>query len=63
MDRIEVPETAYNDVEIYSDHGLTNDGPESDNLQTAAYVVSRMKSHIAAQLLIIQVSLSRYTYV
>ncbi|XP_058213796.1 brefeldin A-inhibited guanine nucleotide-exchange protein 1 isoform X1 [Rhododendron vialii] len=55
MDRIEVPETAYNDVEIYSDHGLTNDGPESDNLQTAAYVVSRMKSHIAAQLLIIQV--------
>lgn len=56
-DRIEVPETAYNDVEIYSDHGLTNYGPESDNLQTAAYVVSRMKNHMAAQLLIIQVSL------
>ncbi|PSS31559.1 Brefeldin A-inhibited guanine nucleotide-exchange protein like [Actinidia chinensis var. chinensis] len=57
MDRIEVPDIAhlYNDLDIYSDQGLTNDDSEDDNLQTAAYVVSRMKSHVAAQLLIMQV--------
>ncbi|XP_057511131.1 brefeldin A-inhibited guanine nucleotide-exchange protein 1-like isoform X2 [Actinidia eriantha] len=57
MDRVEVPDIAhsYNDLDIYSDQGLTNDDSEDDNLQTAAYVVSRMKSHVSAQLLIIQV--------
>lgn len=57
MDSIEVPDIAhsYNDPELYSNHGMTNDDSEDDNLQTAAYVVSRMKSHISAQLLIIQV--------
>lgn len=57
MDNIDVPgvSQSYNDVEMSSDHGLTNDDLEDDNLQTAAYVVSRMRSHIAMQLLIIQV--------
>lgn len=57
MDSIEVPNIAhsYNDPELYSNHGMTNDDSEDDDLQTAAYVVSRMKSHISAQLLIIQV--------
>ncbi|KAL7257251.1 hypothetical protein ACSBR1_003542 [Camellia fascicularis] len=57
MDSIEVPDIAhsYNDPELYSNHGMTNDDSEDDDLQTAAYVVSRMKSHISAQLLIIQV--------
>lgn len=45
------------DVEVYSDHELSNDDIEDDSLQTAAYVVSRMKSHIAVQLLIQQVLL------
>ncbi|XAR59899.1 hypothetical protein NMG60_11015909 [Bertholletia excelsa] len=57
VDRIEVPDNSnsYNDSEIYSDNGLVNEDSEDDNLQTAAYVVSRMKSHVASQLLIIQV--------
>lgn len=38
-----------------SDHDLTNDEFDDDNLQTATYVVSRTKNHIAMQLLIIQV--------
>ncbi|CAK9145971.1 unnamed protein product [Ilex paraguariensis] len=57
MDSIEMPDVAqsYNDLEILSGQGLTNGDSEDDNLQTAAYVVSRMRSHIAAQLFIIQV--------
>ncbi|CAK7329053.1 unnamed protein product [Dovyalis caffra] len=57
MDGIEMPESShpYVDVEFSSDHGFTNDDLEDDNLQTAAYVVSRVKSHIAVQLLIVQV--------
>lgn len=57
MDKIDVPgvSQSYDDVEMSSDHGLTNDDLEDDNLQTAAYVVSRMKSHISMQLLILQV--------
>lgn len=43
------------DAGIYSDHALSNDDLEDDSLQTAAYVISRMKSHIAVQLLIQQV--------
>ena len=42
---------SYTNIETSSDHGLTKD----DNLQTVAYVVSRMKSYIAIQLLIMQV--------
>ncbi|KAL5789037.1 hypothetical protein ACOSP7_005986 [Xanthoceras sorbifolium] len=60
MDDIEIPDTShtYSDVES-SDHGI-NDDIEDDNLQTTAYVVSRMKSHIAVQLLIIQVATDLY---
>lgn len=56
MDNIDVPGVSHSyDVEMSSDHGLTNDDLDDDNLQTAAYVVTRMKSHIAMQLLILQV--------
>ncbi|KAE9448697.1 hypothetical protein C3L33_19434, partial [Rhododendron williamsianum] len=54
MDRIEVPETAYNDVEIYSDHGLTNDGPEitdkkKDELHWILPLSSVKKEELAAR--------------
>ncbi|KAJ9183199.1 hypothetical protein P3X46_007098 [Hevea brasiliensis] len=57
MDDIEMPDASesYADVDISSDHSFTNDDLEDDNLQTAGYVVSRVKSHIAVQLLIIKV--------
>eukprot|EP00258_Populus_trichocarpa_P038178 XP_024454197.1 brefeldin A-inhibited guanine nucleotide-exchange protein 1 isoform X2 [Populus trichocarpa] len=57
MDGIEMPESShpFADADVSSDHGFTNDDLEDDNLQTAAYVVSRVKSHIAVQLLIVQV--------
>lgn len=48
------------DVERSSDHELTSDDFDDDNLQTAAYVVSRMKNHIATQLLIAQVATDLY---
>ncbi|OMP11373.1 SEC7-like protein [Corchorus olitorius] len=62
MDDIKVPDSSqsYPNTEASSDHGLTNDDFEDDNLQTVAYVVSRMKSHIAVQLLIIQVITDMY---
>ncbi|XP_047311695.1 brefeldin A-inhibited guanine nucleotide-exchange protein 1-like isoform X2 [Impatiens glandulifera] len=55
MDSIDVLVEVSRDSEFYSDNELTNDDSEDDNLQTAAYVVSRMKSHITTQLLILQV--------
>ncbi|KAG8637358.1 hypothetical protein MANES_15G114000v8 [Manihot esculenta] len=57
MDDIEIPGSSesYADVGISSDHGFTNEDLEDANLLTASYVVSRVKSHIAVQLLIIQV--------
>ncbi|XP_047319822.1 brefeldin A-inhibited guanine nucleotide-exchange protein 1-like [Impatiens glandulifera] len=57
MDILEVPEVSnsYKDLELYPSTDLTNGNPEDDNLQTAAYVVSRSKSHISTQLLILQV--------
>ncbi|XVE49637.1 hypothetical protein DITRI_Ditri01bG0097500 [Diplodiscus trichospermus] len=62
MDDIKVPDNSqsYANTETSSDHGLTSDDLEDDNLQTVAYVVSRMKSHIAAQLLIMQVITDMY---
>ncbi|KAK6241443.1 Sec7 domain - like 3 [Theobroma cacao] len=62
MDDIKVPDNSesYTNTETCSDHGLTNEDLEDDNLQTVAYVVSRMKSHIAVQLLIIQVISDMY---
>ncbi|KAL0423006.1 UNVERIFIED_CONTAM: Brefeldin A-inhibited guanine nucleotide-exchange protein 1 [Sesamum latifolium] len=47
INRIEVPDFAYQS-DIMEDF-------EDENLQTVAYIVSRMKSHIAVQLLIMQV--------
>ncbi|GAB4852994.1 Protein big1 [Ancistrocladus abbreviatus] len=44
-----------NDLEVSSEHEENNYDLDDDNLQTASYVVSRMKSHIAIQLIIIQV--------
>lgn len=57
MDSIDVPEVARsnNDTEKSSGLRITHDDSEDDNLQTAAYVVSRVKSHLSIQLLIIQV--------
>lgn len=57
MDSIDMPEVARsnNDTEKSSGLRITHDDSEDDNLQTAAYVVSRVKSHLSIQLLIIQV--------
>ncbi|CAI9756430.1 unnamed protein product [Fraxinus pennsylvanica] len=62
MDSIEVPEVARsnNDTEKSSGLGISHDDSEHDNLQTAAYVVSRVKSHLSMQLLIIQVVTDLY---
>ncbi|GAB4838687.1 hypothetical protein Ancab_028232 [Ancistrocladus abbreviatus] len=56
MDGIQFPDEAqlYDDFEVSSEHEENNYDVEGDNLQTASYVVSRMKSHIAVQLIIIQ---------
>ncbi|XP_065853844.1 brefeldin A-inhibited guanine nucleotide-exchange protein 1 isoform X2 [Euphorbia lathyris] len=58
LDGVELPnssESYDDDVDVSSDHGFTSDDLDNDNLQTVAYVVSRVKSHIAVQLLIMQV--------
>ncbi|XP_044489045.1 brefeldin A-inhibited guanine nucleotide-exchange protein 1 isoform X2 [Mangifera indica] len=58
MDEIEIPDGSQSDadIEINSEHGSINeDDMDDDKLQTAAYVVSKMKSHITVQLLILQV--------
>lgn len=62
MDSVEVPDVAQpkSDMELASGNGAVNDDPEDDNLQTAAYVVSRMKNHITIQLLILQVVTDLY---
>ncbi|KAK9020617.1 hypothetical protein V6N11_010635 [Hibiscus sabdariffa] len=62
MDDIKVPHNSksYSNTETGSDHGLTNDDLEDDNLQTVAYVVSRMKSHISIQQLILQAATDMY---
>ncbi|KAG9456630.1 hypothetical protein H6P81_001138 [Aristolochia fimbriata] len=63
MDSIEVPDTGQglSDTDLYSsDHGFIGDDVEDDSLHTAAYVIARMKSHIAVQLLILQVITDLY---
>lgn len=62
MDNIEVPDVSqsYADFEMMSENGVTIGDLEEDTLQMAGYVVSRMKSHIAMQLLIIQVTADLY---
>ncbi|KAJ0076681.1 hypothetical protein Patl1_35586 [Pistacia atlantica] len=58
MDDIEIPDGSQSDadIEMNSEHGSINDYIEDDKLQTAAYVVSKMKSHISVQLLVLQVA-------
>ncbi|CAI0471294.1 unnamed protein product [Linum tenue] len=51
---------SYADIDVSSDPGFTHDEIEEDSLQTAAYVASRVKSHIAIQLLITQVAIDLY---
>lgn len=65
MNNIEVPRFPQpsTDLESSSDYDLTNDEFDDDNLQTATYVVSRTKNHIAMQLLIVQVYLLLLLYV
>ncbi|CAN1305058.1 Brefeldin A-inhibited guanine nucleotide-exchange protein 1 [Linum perenne] len=48
------------DIDVGSDPGFAQDDIEEDKLQTAAYVASRVKSHIAIQLLITQVAIDLY---
>ncbi|KAL3637347.1 Protein big1 [Castilleja foliolosa] len=62
IDSIEVPDVTppSNEMESSSDHGVIIDGSEDENLQHVSYIVSRMKVHIALQLLIIQVVTDLY---
>ncbi|KAL7590051.1 hypothetical protein Lser_V15G39977 [Lactuca serriola] len=68
MDRIEMPPNVgqiYDDAEMLNGNGDGNGSNsiqdyEDDNLQTAGYVVSRMKTHISTQLLIMQVTTDLY---
>ncbi|KAJ8765103.1 hypothetical protein K2173_010586 [Erythroxylum novogranatense] len=62
MDEIEIPDNSLScsDEDVSSEHGFNSDELEDDNFQTAAYVVSRMKSHIAVQLIIVQVVSNLY---
>ena len=63
MDTINVPglSQSFSDIDMSSDQEYTNDDLEDDNLQRASYVVSRMKSHVAMQLLILQVYFFSFT--
>lgn len=58
MDNVNVPglSESFSDIDMSSDQGYSNEDLEDDNLQTASYVVSRIKSHVSMQLLILQVS-------
>lgn len=57
MDNIEIPNVSqsYNVSETLSANGFSNDDSKEDNLHTASHISSRLKSHIASQLLIMQV--------
>ncbi|KAI4367330.1 hypothetical protein MLD38_023080 [Melastoma candidum] len=63
MDSIDLVDNSQSlaDMEMYSDHGLASDDLDDDSLQTAAYVISQMKSHISVQLLILQVVTDLYS--
>ncbi|GMH26359.1 hypothetical protein Nepgr_028202 [Nepenthes gracilis] len=62
LDGIEFPDDAqsYVDLEVSSEQDANNIDVEDDNLQTMAYVVSRMKSHISVQLFFMQVMTDLY---
>lgn len=56
MQSIEIPDKtqAYSDAVQYSDHEFVND-EEDANMETASYATVRLKSHIAVQLMVVQV--------
>ncbi|KAG1326806.1 Brefeldin A-inhibited guanine nucleotide-exchange protein 1 [Cocos nucifera] len=56
MQSIEIPDKiqAYSDAEQYSDHEFVDD-EEDANMETASYATVRLKSHIAVQLMVVQV--------
>ncbi|XP_044507637.1 brefeldin A-inhibited guanine nucleotide-exchange protein 1-like isoform X2 [Mangifera indica] len=58
MDDIGITDGSQSDanVEMHSEHGWMDDDIEDDKLQTGAYVVSKIKSHVAVQLLFLQVA-------
>ncbi|GAB2267564.1 Protein big1 [Dionaea muscipula] len=62
MDDVEFSDgvPSYNDFEGSSEHEVNSIDVEDDNLQIAAYVISRLKSHIAVQLIITQVVMDVY---
>ncbi|GMH22833.1 hypothetical protein Nepgr_024676 [Nepenthes gracilis] len=51
---------SYVDLEVSFEQDANNIDVEDDNLQTMAYVVSRMKSHISVQLIFMQVMTDLY---
>lgn len=61
MDNIDITDANedYNGTDLYSSEHIANENMEDDSLHPASFVISRMKSHIAVQLLIIQVYFSR----
>ncbi|XP_021846883.1 brefeldin A-inhibited guanine nucleotide-exchange protein 1 isoform X2 [Spinacia oleracea] len=60
MDNIDIPDAMQSYHGLDSDNEISNNDLEEDDLQTAAYVVSRMKGHIAVQLVIIQLVTDLY---
>ncbi|KAL8267972.1 hypothetical protein R6Q59_001770 [Mikania micrantha] len=70
MDRIDIGMPTVAQSSFYDDDDVgemtltssngTIEGNDDDNLQTAGYIVSRMKTHISTQLLIIQVTSDLY---
>lgn len=62
MDHIDIPDASqsYQSYDLSSDNEKLNNDLEDYNLQTAAYVASRMKSHVAVQLVIIQLVTDLY---
>ncbi|GMH26360.1 hypothetical protein Nepgr_028203 [Nepenthes gracilis] len=62
MDGIEFHDDAqsYVDLEVSFEQDANNIDVEDDNLQTMAYVVSRMKSHISVHLIFMQVITDLY---
>ncbi|KAJ8453076.1 hypothetical protein Cgig2_014839 [Carnegiea gigantea] len=58
MDNIEIPDAM--ELETSSQQEISSNDLEDDELQTTAYVASRMKTHIALQLIILQLVTDLY---
>lgn len=60
MQDVEIPDKteSLSDADQYSDHEFATDDEEEANMETASYAIVRLKSHIALQLLIVQVCLT-----